>query len=110
MENSYIKFDQLLRAWDNAQKSPLNTGQRSVLAEIGRRESIGLSTRMTDLYQQFRFGTGPTIFAHLVALESNGLISKVPSKKDARSFLLVLTAAGRDYLQALDSLVRSATL
>lgn len=109
MKNAYVELDNLLRDWDGQQSNPLSSGQRAILVELCARESEGAETRITDLVQQIRFGTGPTVHSHLQRLESDRLLTKTPSKTDGRSMCLSLTKTGRDYLQALDTLVHTAT-
>lgn len=109
MKNAFIQLERLIREWDGKHKNPLSSGQRSILLELGARESEGAETRITDLVQQIRFGTGPTVHSHLQRLESDRLLTKTPSKTDGRSMCLSLTKTGRDYLQALDTLVHTAT-
>lgn len=108
MKNAFVELEELIREWDSQQTKPLNSGQRMVLVEIGRREYSDVETRATDLIQQIRFGTGPTIHSHLLRLEAVGLLAKSRSKIDGRAVCVYLTKAGRDYLKALDRLVRAA--
>lgn len=108
MKNKFIELDRLIRVWDGQQANPLTSGQRSVLVEIGRREEDGIPTKISDLVQKIHFGTGPTVHAYLLRLEADQLISKEVSGNDARAVCLALTAAGRDYLKALDNLLQAA--
>lgn len=108
MKNAYIDLDRLVRNFDDAQAAPLSNGQRCVLAEIGRRTGDGLNTTATNLVQLIRLGTGPTVHAHLIALESAGFIQRERSQEDGRAAILSLTKHGIDYLKALDNLVRAA--
>lgn len=108
MKNAYIDLDRLVRNFDDAQSSPLSNGQRCVLTEIGRRTEDGLNTMATNLVQLIRLGTGPTVHAHLIVLESAGFIRRERSQEDGRAAILSLTKQGIDYLKALDNLVRAA--
>lgn len=108
MKNAFVELEELIREWDCQQAEPLSGGQRSILVELARREDEGTQTKITNIIQQIRFGTGPTVHNHLKKLEALKFIKKVVSETDARATCLILTRVGRDYLQALDTLVRTA--
>lgn len=108
MKNAYVDLDRLIRNFDKAQPLPLTNGQRALLTEIARRSEDGQKTTATNLVQLIRLGTGPTVHAHLIALESAGFIDRERSPEDGRAAILSLTKQGIDYMKALDNLVRAA--
>lgn len=108
MKNAFVELSLSLRAFDEQSENPLTNGQRSTLLEIARRTDEGLATKVTDLVQMIRLGTGPTIHGQLLRLEAYGFIERSVSENDGRAVSLTITASGKRYLKALDNLVRAS--
>lgn len=70
-----------------------------VLMFIWLRAQVDTTTRMTDLVQSLRFGTGPTVQSAVKRLTDTGLISVVKSERDGRTNILKITDVGQRTLQ-----------
>lgn len=73
----------------------LDHAARPVLDFIAEADFDRRSLRMTDIVKVPGFGTPPTVYGRLAALEAGGWICFEGDKKDGRVKLVRLTAAAR---------------
>lgn len=77
-------------------------GSDEVLAYVYNNDFEGVDTRYTDIVNERRFGTGPTVFSKIKRLERSKHIKVVRSKDDGRAKVIQITSAGIDYLRGQD--------
>lgn len=90
---STLVMPQLQRVFDEYQ---LSAGEFDVLATL-RRSGVPFTLSPTELYDTLLITSG-TMTHRLKLLESRGLISRLPNKKDSRSLLVQLTDTGLDLI------------
>jgi len=77
-------------------------GCDEVLAFVFNNDRQGTQTRITDVVNTHRFGTGPTVHNKIHWLERNKHIKLTKSKTDARVKVIELTEKGVSYLRGQD--------
>lgn len=77
-------------------------GCDEVLAYIYNNDRQGITTKITDVVYQRRFGTGPTVHSKLGQLEQKKLIKITRSKGDGRAKDIQITDKGISYLRGQD--------
>lgn len=80
-------------------------GCDEVLAYVYNNDRQGVSTKITDVVYQRRFGTGPTVHNKISQLESGKLIKLVKSKSDRRAKVIEITKDGLSYITGQDKKV-----
>ncbi len=89
-----IEFYEKLSSWEHAvvKGSELSPGQIHAIEIIGHEESL----RMKELAEKLGITTG-TLTVMVDKLEQKGLLRRRPHESDRRSYLIELTAAGREH-------------
>jgi DNA-binding MarR family transcriptional regulator len=108
-DDNYDQVEQHLALLFRRARAFSSLAAKAVHAEL-EPESYGLLMRIHEL-QHVRaadladyFGVGrPTISRQVAALEKLELVERAPDQKDGRSFLISLTAMGRERLQDVRS-------
>lgn len=77
-------------------------GCDEVLAFVYNNDRRGVLTRITDVVNTHRFGTGPTVHSKISHLAAQKLIKLTKSKDDARAKVIELTDKGTAYLRGQD--------
>lgn len=73
-------------------------GCDEVLSYVYNNDSQGVTTKITDVVYERRFGTGPTVHSKLSQLESKKLIKLIRSKDDGRAKIIQITDKGLSLL------------
>ena len=91
-----IELYEKMSSWEHAvvKESGLTPAQMHAIEILGHQESL----RMKELAQKLGVTTG-TLTVMIDRLEQNGLISRMPHKKDRRSIIIVLTEKGQKYFK-----------
>lgn len=77
-------------------------GCDEVLAFVYNNDRQGVLTRITDVVNTHRFGTGPTVHSKIRSLECQKLIKLTKCAYDARAKVIELTDKGTAYLRGQD--------
>lgn len=84
----------------------LSRSRRAILEFIGELESQGEDTVVSDIVNETRFGSAPTIYAHLSGLEQDGWIESRPDPKDGRVKQVFLSDRSRKAFKRISSELR----
>lgn len=77
-------------------------GCDEVLSYVYNNDLQGVSTKITDVVYQRRFGTGPTVHSKLSQLEKGKLIKLARCKEDGRAKVIEITKDGLAYIAGQD--------
>ena len=96
---SASNYARIVNFLNTAKTSEIEEGCEEVMSFIVCRQESGNATKITDLVQSLKFGTGPTVHRKVSQLNEAGLIKLVRSASDGRAKHLELTPKGIKHLE-----------
>ena len=109
MSNKYA-YIEFLKDHERLQNSlGLSHDEHRILVYLLETTRLGRTLCQADLVKLGRFGTAPKLMIHLKKLINTNLVSKKVGE-DKRSFELILTDLGNEYIESLGALMSKAAV
>lgn len=105
---SASNYARIINFLNTAKTSDIEEGCEEVMAFLVCRHDAGSTTKITDLVQSLKFGTGPTVHRKVSQLNKAGLIKLTRSSSDGRAKNLELTSQGIRYLECQHAKLQAA--